>query len=242
MEWIVILILGVAAGTVGGVVGFGASIMLLPVLAWSFGPKETIPIMAIASLMANASRVAVWWREVDWKLNAVYCTAAMPAAALGAHTLLSLNSVMVEGTLGIFMLASIPGRRWLLDRGFTMTLPGMAIVGAVIGYLTGIVASTGPINTPFFLAYGLTKGSFIASEAFGSAAISLTKAATFHTFGALSPETIWRGLTVGLALMIGSWLSKHILLTLDAHRFQVIIEVMMAAAGLSMLGGALGLF
>ncbi len=141
MEWIVILILRVAAGTIGGVVGFGASIMLLPVLAWSFGSKETIPI-----------------------------------------------------------------------------------------------------NTPFFLAYGLTKGSFIASEAFGSAAISLTKAATFHTFGALSPETIWRGLTVGLALMIGSWLSKHILLTLDAHRFQVIIEVMMAAAGLSMLGGALGLF
>lgn len=168
------LILGVAAGTIDGVVGFGASIMLLPVLASSFGSKETIPIMAIASLMANASRVAVWWREVGWKLNAVYCTAACCTAA--------------------------------------------------------------------FLAYGLTEGSFIASEAFASAAISLTKAATFHTLDALSPETIWRGLTVGLALMIGSWLSKHMLLTLDAHRFQVIIEVMMAAADLSMLGGALGVF
>ena len=242
VEWILILILGIAAGTVGGVVGFGASIMLLPVLVYSFGPKETIPIMAIASLMANASRVAVWWREVDWKLNAVYCAAAVPAAALGARTLLSLDSVMVEGALGVFLLASIPGRRWLLDRGFKMTLPGMAIVGAVIGYLTGIVASTGPINTPFFLAYGLTKGGYIASEALGSAAISLTKAATFHSFGALSPATMWRGLTVGTALMLGSWFSKTILLKLDAGRFQIIIEVMMAAAGTSMVGGALGVF
>ena len=239
MEWVLILLIGLAAGTVGGVVGFGASIMLLPVLVWSFGPKETIPIMAIASLMANASRVAVWWREVDWKLNAVYCAAAVPAAALGARTLLSLNSIMVEGALGAFLLLSIPGRRWLIQRGFKITLPGMAVVGAAIGYLTGIVASTGPINTPFFLAYGLTKGSFIASEALGSAAISLTQAVTFHTFGALSNATMWRGASIGLALMLGSWISKRILLALDASRFQIIIEVMMAAAGVSMLWGAL---
>ena len=57
------------AGTLGGVVGFGASIMMLPVLIWSFGAKQAVPIMAIASLMANASRAAVWWREIDWKLN-----------------------------------------------------------------------------------------------------------------------------------------------------------------------------
>ena len=101
MDWILILAVGVAAGVVGGVVGFGASIMLLPVLVWSFGAKDTIPIMAIASLMANASRVAVWWREVDWQLNAVYCAAAIPMAALGARTLLSLNPSIVEGTLGL---------------------------------------------------------------------------------------------------------------------------------------------
>ena len=241
MEWVFILGLGVAAGTVGGVIGFGASIMLLPALVWSFGAKDTIPIMAIATLMANASRVAVWWREVDWKLNAVHCATAVPAAVLGARTLLSLNAAMVEGALGVFLLMSIPGRRWLVHRGFRMSLPGMALVGGVIGYLTGIVASTGPINTPFFLAYGLTKGSFIASEALGSAAISLTKAATFHAFGALSPATLWRGLTIGVALMLGSWISKHILMALDASRFQIIIEAMMVAAGLWMVSGALGL-
>lgn len=239
MEWIFILSVGVASGVVGGVVGFGASIMLLPVIVWVFGPREAIPIMAIGALMANASRAAVWWREIDWKLNGVYCATAVPGAILGARTLLSLDAGMIEATLGAFLLASIPARRWLIARGFRMTLPGMAVVGGVIGCLTGLVASTGPLNTPFFLAYGLTKGAFIATEAVGSAAISLTKTMTFHTFGALTTATLARGLIVGSSLMVGSWISKRILQSIDAHRFQYIIEIMMVAAGLSMLWAGL---
>ncbi|WP_457849484.1 hypothetical protein, partial [Staphylococcus aureus] len=59
------------------------------------------------------------------------------------------------------------------------------IVGAGIGFLSGMVASTGPINTPFFLAYGLVKGAFLATEALGSIAIGMTKALVFRRFDAL---------------------------------------------------------
>ena len=62
MEWALVLLLGGVAGTVGGVLGFGTSIMLMPALVMVFGPREAVPIMAVASIMANASRVAVWWR------------------------------------------------------------------------------------------------------------------------------------------------------------------------------------
>jgi len=40
----------------------------------------------------------------------------------------------------------------------------------VIGYLTGIVVSTGPLSVPLFLFYGLTKGAFLATEAASSLA------------------------------------------------------------------------
>jgi uncharacterized protein len=239
MEWVLVLALGVVAGTVGGIIGFGAAIVVLPALVWSFGTQEAIPIMAIAGLMANASRFGVWWHEVDWKLNGVYCAAAVPTAFVGTRTLLSLDPRLAEGALGAFLLASIPIRRWLTARGFQMTLPAMAIVGGVIGFISGVVASTGPINTPFFLAYGLTGGRYIGTEAVGSAAISLTKILTFQTFGALSQPTLIRGLCVGTALMAGSWISKQVLLKLDTNRFKFIVEAMMLAAGLAMLGGAL---
>ncbi len=92
MIWLAILALGLAAGTIGGIVGFGSSIMLMPALVFTFGPKEAVPIMAIAGLMANFSRVAVWWQVVDWKAAAAFSITAAPAAALGALTLVSIDA------------------------------------------------------------------------------------------------------------------------------------------------------
>jgi uncharacterized membrane protein YfcA len=239
MSWVLILALGLFAGTLGGVVGFGSGILMMPALVLTFGPKEAVPVMAIAALMANAGRVAVWWRDVDWKLNAVYCSTAVPMAALGARTLVALDPKWVEGALGTFFLIMIPLRRWLTARGFRMRLPGMALVGAGIGFLSGLVASTGPINTPFFLAYGLVKGGFLATEAVGSMAISLTKAAVFRTFGALPLETVLRGMIVGSSLMFGAWLAKRIVLGMDPSWFRFILEVMMGVTGATMLWWAL---
>ena len=82
MTWLVVLALGLGAGTLSGIVGFGASIMLMPALMLAFGPQQAVPIMAIAGLLANLSRIAVWWREVDWRANAFYCVTAVPCAAL----------------------------------------------------------------------------------------------------------------------------------------------------------------
>ena len=67
MDWAIVLALGLVAGTVGGIVGFGTAIILLPALVIVFGPREAVPIMAITAILANLSRVGVWWREVDWK-------------------------------------------------------------------------------------------------------------------------------------------------------------------------------
>ena len=197
MIWLAVLALGLFAGTLSGIVGFGASIMLMPVLMLAFGPQEAVPIMAIAALLANFSRVVVWWREVDWRANAYYCSTAIPMAALGARTLLVLDPRIVEGILGGLFLLMIPARRWLIARGMRIEAWHLSIVGAGIGFLSGMVASTGPINTPFFLAYGLVKGAYLATEALGSMAIGITKAIVFQRFDALPPETVARGLLIG---------------------------------------------
>ena len=239
MIWLLILVFGLIGGVIGGVVGFGASILMMPVLVFGFGPKEAVPIMAIASVLANWMRVAIWWREVDWRANAAYCATAVPAAALGARTLIALDARMVEVALGIFLIAVVPVRRWLMARGFSVNMWGLALVGACIGFLTGLVASTGPLNTPFFLAYGLTKGAYISTEAVGSGAVSFVKSLVFRTYGVLPWETIARGLLVGASLMVGSWFAKTIVMRMDARHYAGILEAMMVLAGLSMIYAAL---
>jgi uncharacterized protein len=241
MIWLAVLVLGLVSGTLSGIVGFGASIMLMPVLMLAVGPHEAVPIMAIAALLANLARVLVWWREVDWRANAYYCVTAIPCAALGARTLLTLNPRIVEGILGALFILMIPARRWLLAQGLRVKAWHLTLVGAGIGFITGMVASTGPINTPFFLAYGLVKGAFLATEALGSMAIGITKAIVFQRFDALPLDTVVRGLVVGASLMAGSRLAKGFVLRLEADRFRLLMDLLLAGAGLVLLWGAFAL-
>jgi len=239
MTYLLVLSVGLIAGIISGIVGFGSSIMLMPVLVITFGPREAVPIMAVAAIMANASRVAVWWREVDWRAVGVYALAGVPAAALGARTLLVLPPRIVEASLAVFFIAMIPIRHWLLVHNFRLKLWQLAVVGACIGFLTGIVVSTGPVNAPFFLAYGLTKGAFLGTEAMSSLTVYVSKSLVFRSFGALPIEAITQGLIIGCSLMAGSYIAKSFVLKMDAAKFRLLMDALLLISGLTMLWTAL---
>ena len=113
MGFLFVLTVGLLAGTISGIVGTGSSIMLMPVLIYQYGPKEAVPIMAVAAVMANLSRILAWWREVDWRACLAYSVTGIPAAALGARTLLALPSHAVDIAIGLFLIAMVPVRHWL---------------------------------------------------------------------------------------------------------------------------------
>lgn len=238
MTYAFVLIAGLFAGMVSGVVGTGSSIILIPVLTYAYGPKAAVPIMAIAAILANLSRILAWWREVDWRAFAAYSVPGIPAAALGAMTLLALPSRAVDIAIGTFIIAMIPGRRWLAARQFKVTLIHLAIAGALIGYLTGIVVSTGPLNIPFFLAYGLVRGAFLATEAASSLGLYVSKSIAFRSAGALPPDIIAKGLIAGSAIMAGTFASKRAVARLDANSFRLLLDGMMLLCGLTMLWNA----
>ena len=235
MDVLFVLAVGLIAGTLSGIVGFGSSIMLMPVLMIVYGPLQSVPIMAVAAIMANVSRIMVWWREVDWRACAAYSLTGIPSAALGARTLLVVPPRIVEGALGAFFILMIPVRRWLADHDRRLSRWHLAAVGLVIGFVTGIVVSTGPITAPIFLAYGLVKGAFIATEAAGSLSVYLSKAVVFRSFGALPVDLILKGLVIGSTLMVGSFMAKRFVLRLSPDRFRILMEGLMLVSGIAML-------
>jgi uncharacterized protein len=238
LNFLFVLTVGPVAGTISGIVGTGSSIMLMPVLVYQYGPKQAVPIMAVASVLANLSRILAWWREVDWRACVAYSITGIPAAALGARTLLALPSRAVDVSIGLFLIAMVPVRHWLARHNLKFSLLHLAIGGAVIGYLTGIVVSTGPLSVPLFLFYGLTRGGFLATEAAGSLGLYLSKSVTFERFGALTPEIALQGLIAGSSLMFGAFIAKRFVLRLDANMFRLVMDGIMLAAGLSMLWNA----
>jgi hypothetical protein len=235
LGFIFVFIVGLLAGTISGIVGTGSSIMLMPVLIYQYGPKEAVPIMAVAAVMANFSRILAWWREVDWRACLAYSVTGIPAAALGARTLLELPSHAVDIAIGLFLIAMVPVRHWLARHQLKAQLWHLAVGGAVIGYLTGIVVSTGPLSVPLFLFYGLNKGAFLATEAASSLGLYLSKSVTFERFGALTPDIALKGLIAGSSLMFGAFIAKRFVLKLEPDIFRLLMDGIMIAAGISLL-------
>ena len=239
MDFLFVLSVGLVAGTLSGIVGTGSSIMLMPVLVYEYGPKEAVPIMAVAAVMANFSRILAWWREVDWRACAAYSVTGIPAAALGARTLLELPSHTVDIAIGSFLIVMVPARHWLARHQLKANLWHLAIGGAIIGFLTGIVVSTGPLSVPLFLFYGLSKGAFLATEAASSLGLYFSKSVTFQRFGALTPDIFVKGLIAGASLMSGAFIAKRYVLKLKPDVFRLVMDGIMIAAGLSMLWNAI---
>ncbi len=233
--YIFVLIAGLASGALSGIIGTGASIILLPILVLQFGPQQAVPIMAVASVIGNIGKALAWWRQINWRAFAAYTLFGIPGAALGAKTLLTLSASIVELALGVFFLCLIPLRRWMRVRDFKMPLWQLAIAGAIIGFLTGIVLSTGPLSIPAFAAVGLSKGALLSSEAAASLALMISKVATFQHLGALPWPQLVQGLIVGGTIMAGSFIGKVVVDRMSVHTFEFLLDIMLVISGLSMV-------
>ncbi|GAA4336611.1 sulfite exporter TauE/SafE family protein [Pigmentiphaga soli] len=236
--YLFVLGVGLAAGALSGVIGTGASIMLLPVLVLQFGPRQAVPIMAIAGLMSNIGKVLAWRREIDWKAFSAYSVTGVPAAAVGARGLLVLPSHAVDIVLGAFFLAMIPCRRRLAAMDARLAPWQLAVAGGLIGLLTGIVTSTGPLSVPAFASYGLVKGAFLSTEAASSLAMGLSKAATFRELGLLPYPSIVQGLVVGASVMAGTFAGKAVVRRMSVALFQHVLDALFLCAGVAMLYAA----
>ena len=167
------------------------------------------------------------------------------AAALWATTDVLTKYLALKGespeTLTISLLVLVTPNHLLIllvVNALGWLAPAVVPAGLAIGFLTGIVVSTGPITVPLFSAYGLVKGGFIATEAAASLAVYISKTLTFRRFDALPLDIILKGLIAGSSLFAGAFIAKRVVLRFDADTFRLMMEGLMLLAGLSMLWGA----
>lgn len=235
MSFIAVILLAIFSGVISAVVGTGSSILLIPALTYVFGAKEAVPIMALASVMGNLSRIYLWRHSICFKPLFYYLLSGIPAVILGANTLWNMPEKGLNIGMGLFFILMIPVIHLLRKHQIKMKTYQVAIAGAVIGYLTGVVFSTGPLTIPIFSAYGLTLGPLLATEAAASFIIYLTKALTFSQLGAINSVILISGALVGGGLIVGNYFGKKLVLKLTPKLFQWLLDTMLIFAGSSLL-------
>jgi uncharacterized membrane protein YfcA len=229
----------VVAGGVAGVVGFGSAVLLLPVCNAVFGPLPSVGILTVAALIGNLSRVALWYRDIQWPIVWRYWLGGVPLAVLGSLLLVRIESKLLPLAFGVFVILLIPIRRWMDSSDRRMKLNQFPLLGAIMGFLSAIVSTTGPINAPFYISYGLTQGAYLSTEALGTAGIHLTKSLAYGKLSTLDQNGLIAGVALGACLLLGAAISKPFVAKLKKERFVIVVEVLLAVSGLLMIAQAL---
>jgi len=234
-SWVILVVAALVGSTVGGVAGFGAGVILLPVLALMLGVRTAVVTLTVTMLLGNLSRI--WWSRSDihWPIVSRYLLGAVPGTALGVFLFAAASNASLSAIIGAFLIAAVPLRRLLLTRNFRVRLAHFAPLGAIVGTMSSLVVTTGPVITPFFLAYGLRRGAYIATEASCALAMHAVRGAGFAKLALITRETALLGLTLGAVMFVGTWLGRRIVDRLSDRAFLAAIEALLILMGLHFL-------
>jgi uncharacterized membrane protein YfcA len=232
---LLVAVVAFVAATLAAITGFGGAAVLLPVLVLSFGIRDAIPILTVAQLIGNGSRVWFNRRELDGRVVAWFALGGVPLAFLGGLLFAQAPLAALTRLLGAFLLLIVAWRRLRPGTFYRPPLRGFALIGAASSFLSALLGSVGPLMAPFFLAYGLVKGAYIGTEALATVVMHVTKLAAYRQAAILAPGALIAGLALGPVMVLGSWSGKRIVDRLPEHVFVLLIEATMTAAGLLFL-------
>ncbi len=235
----ILLLIGTAmvASGIAAVAGFGGAILLLPVLIWCFGVRDAVPILTIAQLVGNGSRVWFNRDRIDRRVVGWYSVGAVPLALIGGALFAAAPLKWLARGIGLFLVVVVAYRRLGGGRYPRCSAPAFAAVGGGASLLSALVGSTGPVTAPFFLAYGLTRHAYIGTEAAATVVTHVFKLAAYGSTSLLTGRVVIAGLLLSPCMVIGSWLGKHLLDRLSDRWFVAVVETVMVAAGLWLLLG-----
>jgi len=205
------------------------------VAAWTLGIRAAVPVLTVTMLLGNLARI--WWSRQDLHggVTLRFIAGAVPATAIGVMILAGASSDWLGRAIGAFLLASVPLRRVLTSGRLHVRAAHFPLIGGAVGLLSALVVTTGPVVTPFFLAYGLRRGAFIATEAMCAGAMHVTRGLVFARYRMISGEILIIGLVLGATMFAGAWIGRRMLDRMSDRVFLAVIEVLLVGMGLQML-------
>lgn len=230
---LLIAVVAFLSSVISGVAGFGGALIFLPFLVALYGARSSVPILTIAVLLGNASRVYFNRKELNLKIVALFSLGAVPLAILGSMVYVALPGLLIKKAIGLFLVLSALYQRFY--KPFRVNSPWIfAPVGAASGFLSAIVGGIGPFTAPFFLAYGLTKEAFVGTESLCAVVMHLTKSLTYGKLDVLGRKELVVGLAFGAIMSAGSYAAKKILEKLSREKFLLVVEILLVLIGIYM--------
>jgi hypothetical protein len=164
---------------------------------------------------------------------------AVPATIASARLYVALPADVIAVILGIFLLASIPLRRFMARRDLRFGSRSLGLIGATYGFLAGTTIGGGILVIPALLGAGLAGIALLATDAVIGLSILTVKTVVFGGFDVLTPRLLVIGCLLGLCMIPGTYFARWLILRTPLHVHIVAMEVIVALGACSFLWQAL---
>ena len=242
--WIVIALVAAAVltATVSAILGMAGGIMLQAVMLFVLPLRVVVPIHGAVQLCSNATRLLVYWKNMDLRIVGHF---VVGAAAGGLCGWLFLDSVrptpgstaerILERVIGAVILATtfLPRPRIERRMGSNVYI-GVGAAATCIGILIGAV---GPFIAPFFVREGMVKERLIATKAACQAVTHVFKLAAFGAWGFAFWEYRWLLISMFAAVVVGTLIGRRLIRYVSPRAFEIAVKVFLALAGIMLLMG-----
>jgi uncharacterized membrane protein YfcA len=229
---------GVLAGSVAAVSGFGIGSLLTPALALPVGTKLAVAAVAIPHAVGTALRFWLLRRDVDWRVVRSFGITSALGGLTGALLQARASSRALEVVFGLLLiLAGITELTgWM--RRVRWGRSAAWVAGALSGVLGGLVGNQGGIRTAGMLGYDVSKEAFVATATAIALFVDAARLPVYlatqggEVTGLESQVLIATG-----GVVLGTFLGRHILGRLSQAVFRRVVALLLLGLGAYMLLG-----
>lgn len=212
--------------------GLGGGVALIALMANLMPISALVPVHGVVQLGSNAGRAIVQFRHVDWTILMWFTLGAVAGAALGGSIAVTLPAPVLRLGIALFVLWIIWGR---VPKFHKAPKRVMAATGFAATALSMFFGAAGPIGGAVLSTLGLSRHSFVATQAVTALVMHALKILVFGLLGfAFAP---WLTLIVAMvgSGFIGTLAGSRLLGRMKEETFRLGFKIVMTLLALNLL-------
>ena len=223
------------AGVVRGFSGFGAAMIMVPVLAALYGPVRAVPIALLLEMAVSLPLVPPAVRLVDWKRISLLLVSAGVAIPLGVWALRTLDEAVTRYILSAIVISAVI----LLATGFRYAgRPGIAptiATGMASGAMNGLAGMAGPPVVFFYLSGSDGAATSRASFIVFFPVVDLFALAVFALAGAFAREGVILAAVLAAPFVLGGMIGARLFGKASDRFYRLVALTILAAIAVGTL-------
>jgi uncharacterized membrane protein YfcA len=227
---------GFVAWIVSTIGGGGGAMLLLPLVGFVAGAQAVAPVTTLATLIAGSGRAFVFRRDIEWRVVGWALPGGAIGGLLGATAFSSTPADWLQIVIGLFLISTVfQYRLGARKRTFDVSLWWFFPAELLVGFLSGLIGTMGPVMNNLYLNAGIVKERMVGTKTAVSLPMHMVQLGTYSALGSMNGKLFLFGAAAGVGALASNWLARRFLREMRARDFRAIVVGFMALSGAVMI-------